>query len=285
MLSTNSGSLSQENEERRTATTTATTSPITTTPTNTNTNTNNTTTTTNASTLSSSPITNTNFLQTVDVLLTNEGDNSKEVITRDNFSNDIINYEDEVEELNSSNNKKKLVHPFTEDVVLTEDGNNSNAKSGNYSNEDIGDLDEDEELTTPSTKNNEKLPSPKSPKLQTPTTTTPKTTVTILNTATNSPNLQHKHLNLTPPKPTKIIKTYPQFKKHMEEVFAINIRPINHAQINNFFSSEFAVPGGNSTRIYRMESSTLICVMIVDFKFDKKSKFMFLGFWGLWREE
>ena len=261
MLSTNSGSLSQENEERRTATTNTTTSPIT---------------TTNTSTPSSPPITNTNFLPTEDAILTNEGNNSKEVITRDNFSNDIINYEDEVEELNSSNNKKKIVHPFTEDAVLNEDGNNSNVKSGNYSNEDIGDLDEDEELTTPSTKNNEKLPSPRSPKLQTPTTTTPKTTVTILNTATNSPNLQHKHLNLTPPKPTKIIKTYPQFKKHMEEVFAINIRPINHAQINNFFSSEFAVPGGNSTRIYRMESSTLICVMIVDFKFDTKSKY-FLG--------
>ena len=132
--------------------------------------------------------------------------------------------------------------------------------------------DEEEELT-PSNKDNEKLPTLKSPVLQTPTTTTPKTTVTILNTATNSPNLQHKHLKLTPPKPTKIIKTYPQFKTQMEEVFSINIRPINHAPFNNFFSSEFAVVGGNSTRIYRLDSSTLICGMITNYKFDRKSKF------------
>ena len=43
----------------------------------------------------------------------------------------------------------------------------------------------------------------------------------------------------------------------MEEVFGINIRPINHALVNNFFSSEFSIPGDNNTKIYRMESSTL----------------------------
>jgi len=64
----------------------------------------------------------------------------------------------------------------------------------------------------------------------------------------------------------------------MEEVFGFNIRPINLSQINNFFSSEFAVPGGNKTKLYRMESSTLICEIIVDFKFDKKSKYFFGDF-------
>ena len=71
----------------------------------------------------------------------------------------------------------------------------------------------------------------------------------------------------------------------MEEVFGFNIRPINHAPINNFFSSEFAIPGGNNTKIYRMDSSTLICGMITNYKFDSKSKFIIRIFWGLWREE
>ena len=103
------------------------------------------------------------------------------------------------------------------------------------------------------------------------------------NTTSNSPNLQQKYLKLTAPPskgPTKVIKTYPQFKTLMEEVFGINIRPINHSQINNFFSKEFAIPGGSNTKIYRMESWTLLCNMITDFKFDKKSKY-FLGILGI----
>ena len=66
----------------------------------------------------------------------------------------------------------------------------------------------------------------------------------------------------------------------MEEVFGINIRPINLSLelVNNFFSSEFAIPGGNNTKIFRMESWTLLCHMITDYKFDKKSKYFFS--WG-----
>ena len=181
----------------------------------------------------------------------------------------------------SNNNDNYNVLP-TEDVVLIGEEDNSNVKNDNTSDEvlDIEDVGDDEDELPPSTTNNEKLRSSSSslvPILQTPATTTNNTTTT------NSLDNQHKHLELpntkTPPKqpPTKkIIKTYPQYKTQMEEVFSINIRPITPSKINNFYSEEFAVPGGNSTKIYRMDSSTLICSMLVDWKFDSKSKYVVL---------
>ena len=157
-------------------------------------------------------------------------------------------------------------------AVLAEEGENKKVGSDNISDEvtieDIG--DEDREITPSTINNKEEVSSTNiSPKLQNTTTTT-NTTIST----NNSPNNLQLAKRLKPttfPKPTKIIKA--KFQNQMDEVFAINIRPITASLTKNFFSKEFSVPGGNGTKIYRMESSTLICEMFVNFKFDRKSKY------------
>ena len=133
---------------------------------------------------------------------------------------------------NNNNNNNNNDVASTADAVLTEEGDNNakEVKSDNFSDEVLQEENDEEELAS----------------------------------TNNSSNKEVTPIN-KPPKPTtKIIKTYPQYKTQMEEVFAINIRPITPSLINNFYSSEFAIPGGNNTKIFRLDSSTLICGMITN---------------------